>query len=33
MLKTLIYGNRKQPDVKWDISTPELRAEGFLLRS
>jgi hypothetical protein len=30
MLKTLIYGNRKQPDMKWDISTPELRAEAFL---
>ena len=30
MLKTLIYGNRKQPDVKWDISTPYLREKAFL---
>jgi hypothetical protein len=27
---TLVYGNRKQPDMKWDISTPELRAKAFL---
>jgi len=27
---TLIYGHRKQPDMKWDISTPELRAAAFL---
>lgn len=27
---TLIYGNRKQDDMKWDISTPELRAKAFL---
>jgi hypothetical protein len=26
---TLIYGHRKQPDMKWDISTPELRAKAF----
>ena len=30
MLKTLIDGNRKQPDMKWDISTPELREAAFL---
>jgi len=27
---TLIYGHRKQDDLKWDISTPELRAKAFL---
>jgi len=27
---TLIYGHRKQDDMKWDISTPELRATAFL---
>lgn len=27
---TLIYGHRKQDDLKWDISTPELRATAFL---
>lgn len=27
---TLIYGHRKQPDMKWDISTPELRSAAFL---
>jgi len=27
---TLIYGHRKQDDLKWDIGTPELRAKAFL---
>lgn len=27
---TLIYGHRKQDDLKWDISTPALRAAAFL---
>jgi hypothetical protein len=27
---TLVYGHRKQDDIKWDISTPELRAKAFL---
>lgn len=27
---TLVYGNRKEPETKWDISTSELRAKAFL---
>jgi len=27
---TLVYENRKQDPIRWDISTPELRAKGFL---
>ena len=30
MSDLLIYGNRKQEDIIWDISTPEKRAAGFL---
>lgn len=26
----LIYGNRKEPDMKFEVSTPELRAKAFL---
>jgi hypothetical protein len=28
--KVLIYGNRKQDDMCWDVSTPELRSRAFL---
>lgn len=30
-MKILIYGNRKQDDMMWDISTPEQRAAAFLI--
>lgn len=30
MATILVYGNRKQDDVAWDISTPEARKEGFV---
>jgi hypothetical protein len=30
MSDLLIYGNRRQEDIIWDISTPEKRAAGFL---
>ncbi len=29
-MKLLVYGNRKQDDQIWDISTPEKRAAAFL---
>jgi hypothetical protein len=29
-MELLIYGNRKQEDEIWDISTPEKRAAAFL---
>ena len=29
-MELLVYGNRKQDDYLWDISTPEKRAAAFL---
>jgi hypothetical protein len=29
-MKLLVYGNRKQDDMIWDVSTPEKRAAAFL---
>ena len=29
-MELLVYGNRKQDDYIWDISTPEKRAAAFL---
>ncbi len=30
-MEILIYGNRKQDDMMWDISTPEKKKAAFLL--
>lgn len=30
MKEVLVYGNRKQDDMIWDVSTPELRYAAFL---